>query len=54
MRRREERLIVRADPELLGQGGHRLVREDGEMEKEYLVRRQLFEALISWWARSQL
>lgn len=43
----EERLTVRADPDLLREEGHRLVREDDETDEEYAARSVLFGALLS-------
>jgi hypothetical protein len=45
--KREGRLTVQADPELLRQEGHQLVREDDETDEEYAGRRVLFEALLA-------
>jgi hypothetical protein len=43
----EGRLTVQADPELLREEGHRLVREDDETDEEYAARSVLFGALLT-------
>ena len=43
----EGRLTVQADPELLREEGHRLVREDDETDEEYAARGVLFGALLT-------
>jgi hypothetical protein len=43
----EGRLTVQADPELLREEGHRLVRDDDETDDEYAARSALFDALLT-------
>jgi hypothetical protein len=43
----EGRLTVQADPELLREEGHRLVRDDDDTDDEYAARSVLFDALLT-------
>ena len=43
----EGRLTVQADPELLREEGHRLMRDDDETNEDYAARSMLFDALLT-------
>jgi len=43
----EGRLTVQADPKLLREEGHRLVRDDDDTDNEYAARSVLFDALLT-------